>query len=352
MTYPSWEELRSSYWMEGRRLPYIAAETPTFMGVPHATCEADLQGADIAIIGSPYVTSWSDEWGGVQKSEWIEAPKRVRQQSARYGSGYIQEFDLNVFDRIRMVDFGDVQFAPDASYNQTVDSILAAQAAVEHKVNAVIDAGAIPVVIGQNSPCSSYAIAKCIAEHTEGKVGVVSLDTHWDVEQIDRVTMDPRVAGPGCWLRKTYEFHDNMSPENLVEIGPRGMIEDQADIQDMLQRGAKLLSTWDIQTEGIQEICKQLDSAYAGTDAVYAHFDLDVLGGAGPAPGDILGELAEPIGMSDFEAIRIALEVGKRGLGGLSFICIPPGSAVTYRVVVYIIMYMAAGVAMSRQTSS
>lgn len=348
MSYPSWDELRSSYWLEGRRLPYLAADTPTFMGVPHATCEQDLEGADVAIIGSPYVTSWTDEWGGVKKSEWVEAPKRVRQQSARYGSGYIQELGINVLDHLRIVDYGDAEFPQGASYTQTVDGILAAQEAVEIKVRAALKAGAVPVVIGQNSPCASYAIAKCIAERTDGKVGLVSLDTHWDVERIDRVTMDPRVAGPGCWLRKTYEFHSNMSPANLVEIGPRGMIEDESDIRDMQERGATLLSTWDIRRRGIEQICRELDPAYDGTKACYAHFDLDVIGGAGPTGGEILGELAEPIGMTDYEAIRIAHEVGLRGVDGMSFICIPPGSAVMYRVVVYIILYMAAGIARRR----
>ena len=33
------------------------------------------------------------------------------------------------------------------------------------------------------------------------------------------------------------------------------------------------------------------------------------------------------------------------GCRGFSFICIPPGSAVVYRVIVYVIMYMLAGVA-------
>jgi agmatinase len=74
-----------------------------------------------------------------------------------------------------------------------------------------------------------------------------------------------------------------------------------------------------------------------------------VLGGAGPAPGDILGELAEPIGMTDFEVIRIALETGKRGFTGASFICIPPGSAVVYRTIVYVIMFMLAGLAMKKR---
>ena len=90
----------------------------------------------------------------------------------------------------------------------------------------------------------------------------------------------------------------------------------------------------------------ELDRAYQGTETVYAHFDMDVMGGAGPAPGDLLGEAVEPIALTDYEIIRIAHEIGKRGLSGLSFISIPPGSAVTYRVVVYVIMYMLAGLAM------
>jgi agmatinase len=79
---------------------------------------------------------------------------------------------------------------------------------------------------------------------------------------------------------------------------------------------------------------------------------MDVLGGAGPAPGDILGELAEPIGMTDYEVIRIAFEIGKRGANGLSFICIPPGSAVIYRTIVYVIMYLLAGKVVARRGRS
>jgi agmatinase len=59
--------------------------------------------------------------------------------------------------------------------------------------------------------------------------------------------------------------------------------------------------------------------------------------------------LAEPMGMTDFEVIRVAHEIGKRGLAGMSFICIPPGSAVIYRVIVYVIMYLLAGMAVTRQ---
>jgi agmatinase len=53
--------------------------------------------------------------------------------------------------------------------------------------------------------------------------------------------------------------------------------------------------------------------------------------------------------MTDYEVIRISHEVGLRGLSGLSFICIPPGSAVTYRTIVYVITYLLAGLVLSRR---
>ena len=343
MTYPEWTDIRNSNFVRTRFFPLIDEDQPTFMGLPLATSPGDLRGADVVIIGAPYVAGWS-QYAGVGKSEWLAGPKRVRQQSIRYGSGYIQDFDLDVFEHLRVVDFGDARIPPEANEKPTVENILRAQAAVEEKVGQVLDAGALPIVIGQNSPCGSYAIAKPIAERTHGRVGVISLDTHWDAQPIDRLTMDARIAGAACWKRKMYEFHENITVANLVEIGERGLLEDKETVREFLKQGAHFYPMWKVRTElGIDGLCRELRHAYDSTDAVYVHFDMDVLGGAGPAPGDILGELAEPIGMTDYEVIRLAFEIGKRGLSGLSFICIPPGSAVVYRAIVYVIMYLLAG---------
>jgi agmatinase len=56
--------------------------------------------------------------------------------------------------------------------------------------------------------------------------------------------------------------------------------------------------------------------------------------------------------MTDYEVIRVAHEIGKRGLTGMSFICIPPGSAISYRVIVYVIAYLLAGMALTRIAQS
>jgi agmatinase len=349
LRYPEWEEIRTSWFADGRSFPLLAHDTPTFMGAPLVSTPAELEGADVVIIGSPYVTSWTDEFGGVSKDEWLAAPKRVRQQSIRYRTGYVQDFDVDVLEQARIVDYGDAAIPPEARHTQTPAVILASQEAVESKVRDALAVGALPVVIGQNSPCSSYAIGKPIAEATEGAMGIVSLDTHWDIEAIDQVTMDPRIAGAGIWLNFLLEQHPNVHERNLVEIGPRGMMEDPERIRSIRARGARFVSAWQVKTEGMDAVCREIDAAYDGTDSVYAHFDMDVIGGGGPAPGDILGEMAEPLGLNEYEVLRIAHEVGLRGVNGLSFICIPPGSPAVYRLIVYVIVYMTAGRIMGRK---
>ncbi|MBT4889723.1 MAG: agmatinase [Rhodospirillales bacterium] len=330
--------------MQGSNLPMIDDETPTFMARPLVHTAEELKGADVVIIGSAYVAGTSD-YAGVSINDWAAAAKRVRQQSCRYRSGYIQDFDIDVFEHLKVVDYGDAVVPESCQKEQTAESVLEAQANVEAKVNDALAVGAIPIVIGQNSPCSSYAIAKCISEVTDGNVGMVSLDTHWDSQEgNDFLTDDPRIAGSANWKIKTYEFLENFKIPNLVEIGERGMLENPKTVRNYVANGAEFIPMWRIRRHlGIEGVCEKMQRAYDGTDGVYVHFDMDVIGGAGPVGGDILGELAEPIGMTDYEVLRIANEVGLRGLTGMSFICIPPGSKLVYRLIVYVVMYLMAG---------
>ena len=149
-------------------------------------------------------------------------------------------------------------------------------------------------------------------------MGCVSLDTHWDIQPIDFLSQDPRIAGSASWKHKMYEFHENMHPQHLVEIGERGMLERKDLVESYTDRGraVHLLMGSERRTRHEGRCPTSWIRAYNGTKAVYVHFDMDVMGGAGPAPGDILGEAVEPIGLSDFEIIKIAHEVGKRGVSG------------------------------------
>ncbi len=139
MNYPEWEIIKENYFFKNE-MPMINENTPTFMCREYAKTPQDLEGADVVIIGSSYVSSTEDMFWDRKTEEWAAAAKRVRQQSGRYFSGYVAEFDLDVFDHLKVVDYGDV--------------------------------------------------------------GVVSLDTHWDIEPLDEHTEDPRIAGAANWHRK------------------------------------------------------------------------------------------------------------------------------------------------------
>jgi agmatinase len=347
--YPSWDELKDQL-LRGDNVPMLEPDIPTFMRRPYVYSKEGLEDADVAIIGAPYVQAGSDTYGGVDIQEWVDAPKRVRQQSAKYTSGNLTAFDVNVFEHLNVVDYGDAEIPPEILERRppNVEDILEAQQAVEQKVNETLNAGTIPIVIGQNSPPSSYGVSKPILEQTDGDVGMISLDAHWDAREQDSLAMDDRVSGGGNWLKKMYDWHDNASRENLVEIGIRGFgdaLEDRTLLDD-----ANFIPMWDVRNNGIEWVCEELSSAYDGTDATYLHFDMDVIGGGGSAPGDLLGGLAEPMGMNDYEILKIAHKIGTRGFDALSFIAIMPGSQVMYRTVVYVIMYMLTGKVISKQS--
>ncbi|MBT7073615.1 MAG: agmatinase, partial [Anaerolineae bacterium] len=274
MTYPNWEETKNNFFWH-KDPPMITEDMPTFMGVPCVKTAADLEGADIIIIGSSYVAGPAKELWGVDKTEWASAAKRVRQQSLHYRTGYIVDFDLDIFEHLKVVDYGNPDFELPPFGEKTPEEILKAQTSVEQKVNDALDVGAIPIVIGQNSPCSSYAIAKPIAERTQGNVGVVSLDTHWDINAIDEDTSDSRIAGAANWKQKMYDSHENIHPKHLVEIGERGMLEIKERVRWFLEQGAHFYSMWHVRQVGIEKIAKNLSYAYEGTDAIYAHFDMD-----------------------------------------------------------------------------
>lgn len=343
--YPTWQEQERSYFLTNKRFPKLNRETPTFFGVPAAYTQDDLKGADFVIIGAPFVSGEDEELFNVPRKEWLAVAQRIRQQSVRYVSGYLVDHNIDIFEHVKIVDYGDAVMPVDANDNPTsIEVILGAQAAVETKVKHALDAGAIPIVFGGFAPCSAYAIVKPLAEKTMGKVGMVCLDAHWDSQKLDVESQDHRIAGAGNWKNFMYQSHANCDPSRLVEIGERGMLEEATIIREYLELGATFISAWKLKGElGINGAVNLLPNAFKDTEAVFAHLDLDVLGGSGPMHGDLLGELAEPMGLTDYDVIRIAYEIGKLGTNALSFASIVPNSPIMLRMVVYSIIYFIAG---------
>ena len=60
---------------------------------------------------------------------------------------------------------------PAGPRSRTLATFRELDAATIEKVNDALDVGAVPIVIGQNSPCGSYCVGKPVADRTSGSVG-------------------------------------------------------------------------------------------------------------------------------------------------------------------------------------
>ena len=324
-------EFSSKYWsVKGiYEVPNIADDIPTFMGIPYARSKEDLQGADAAIIGIPYERAPTAGRPRTSWAGWKEAPNDVRRSSLRYG-GYLPELDIDILDQLRVVDYGNVAIVDDVS--ECFKNVMS-------KVSDVLDAGCVPITLGGLSGCASYAVIRAFASKCEGKVGVVSLDAHAD--NLDREygpkgTQEPSSA---TWQARMWDDCPNVDPRKHVEIGQRGPRMVREQVENYLKRGCHFYPWYKVRELGVDTVCEEMiKHAFNGVDRVWMHFDMDVIDmGTNPDWGD------EPLGLSVWEVVKIAHEAGRAGLGGLSFVAIPPGSPAVGAIVTYVIDWMLAG---------
>src|SRR3954464_15101510 len=104
----------------------------TFAGMPYTQDAAELAGVDVAVIGAPTDDLVSDRPGT------RFGPRAIRAASAPPGPHL--EAGVDAFAALRVVDFGDAAVLPAAAVRT--------HAAIEALVGEVVDAGALPVVLG------------------------------------------------------------------------------------------------------------------------------------------------------------------------------------------------------------
>lgn len=312
----------------GVEIPLVREGVPSFMGLPVARGPQDLAGAHAAIIGVPYDRPPT---AGRPASQWAgyrEAPVAARKGSLRY-RGYVPEHDLEVFEHLRVVDYGDAEIV-DGDVPRSIDSVAG-------KVREVIEAGARPITIGGFSPCASYAVVKAMAACTRGQVGVVSLDAHGDC--LDAEPGGGREPGSATWQARMWDHFPNVDPRRHVEIGMRGPRNLREMVEQYRKRNAHWVPAATLRQVGVEAVCADaIPRAFTGTERTWLHLDMDVLDiGAVPDWGD------EPLGLSAWDVVRLVHEAGRHGLHGLSFVYVAPGSAAIAALVSYIVVYYLAG---------
>jgi agmatinase len=247
----------------------------TFSGMPYTQDPAELAGVDVAIVGAPTDDLVSDRPGT------RFGPRAIRAASGSVGAHL--EAGIDAFDELRVVDFGDAAVIP-ADPART-------HAAIEETVGQVLDAGALPVVLGGDHSIAEPDVRACARRH--GPVGLVQFDTHTDT---GREVFGVEISHGTAMLRLVEQGH--VDPRRYVQIGLRGYWPGEPEFSWQAERGITSLFMHDVRDLGIREVMRRA-LAVVGDGPAFLSVDVDVLDPAF-APGT---GVPEPGGMTTAELL-------------------------------------------------
>lgn len=308
--------------------PQVYSGVPTFLGLPHVTGAEELEHYDFAVLGVPWEGGCTI--GGFSSVEL--APKAIREASLRY-TGYLPEWDIDIFDTMTCCDFGDTA-VQNGNYEFTFDQIRQIYAQL-------IDAGCVPIVFGGDHGIA-YPIISTLAERHKKKVGVIHFDAHLD--NFPSFGDDPFAR---CSPFNRLYQDENMDPTKIVHIGIRGPRNHPQERKEAKKYGATVITAKDVKEMGYRAaIQKALSVAMDGTEVLYVTVCSDVVDGASNPDGPI-----DPCGLSSFEVGMMINECGAAGACSFDYVEIYPerkGSQIGAHTANFFALYFMNGVARGR----
>jgi agmatinase len=308
----------------------IYGNTPPFLGAINGTTEST-EDSDVLIYGVPWEGAVT--WGDYTGCEL--GPKVMRLCSGRY-SGYLPELDhIDVFEHLKLADMGDVDVVP-ADVMETMNRI-------ESFAGKMWDSGKFPLALGGDHGIT-YPIVKALADRTEGKVGILHLDAHYD----NMPHQDGDKYARSTPFARMYEL-DGVRNESLIHAGIHGPRNKPETGRFARDAGAKTVTINDIREAGdLRKFAGDLyDQASEGVDVVYLSICSDVLDFAFNPGGPVDGN-----GLTSYELLTLIYEFTKRGIVGMDFVEVYPQqdpNNVSSHFASMIALYALAGVVENRK---
>jgi len=270
--------------------PPDAFETPrfsgprTFMRLPHVS---DLDEVDVAVVGIP------SDGAQVFRSGSRFGPEAIRSASVMLRN-YNPILDVDVCERLSLVDYGDVPTVP----GSTGDSLERSAAALGQ----VAAAGVVPLGLGSDHTVLLAELRALAAVH--GPLALVQLDAHHDVwdEYFGQKLFH------GSVVRRAVE-EGLIDPARSVQAGMRGSLTGKGDATLPAELGFDALSYEELAELGPGAFSDRV-RARVGDTPCFLSFDVDFVDPAF-APGTGTPEVGGP---SSREALAYV-----RALTGLDF---------------------------------
>ena len=256
----------------------------SFAGMPYTEDPVELAGADVVILGAPTDDLVSDRPGT------RFGPRAIRAASSPPGPHL--ETKIDGFGDLRVLDYGDAAVLP-ADPARTDE-------AIERAVGEVLDAGAVPIVLGGDHGIAEPDIRACTRRH--GPVGLVHFDSHTDTGS---EVFGVEVSHGTPMYRLVEQGH--VDPQRYVQIGLRGYWPGEAEFAWQRDKGITSLFMHDVRDQGIAAVVERAVET-AGEGPTFLSVDVDVLDPAF-APGT---GTPEPGGMSTAQLLPACRELAAR----------------------------------------
>jgi agmatinase len=271
----------------------------TFRKAPYLEDVHEVGKHEVAILGAPF------DMGTTYRAGCRFGPQAIRRISALYDS-YSVDMAVDLEEELDLVDLGDVFVIP-SNIEKSFDQI-------DRAVSWVVGEGVFPVVLGGDHSIG-YPDVRAIAPHIDGRVGIIHLDRHLDIQERD---MDER-------MHTTPWFHatniENAPPANLVQMGIGGWYGSRPGVKVARDRRTTVLTITDIEEVGVERAAEvALEVAWKDADAVFLSFDIDSVD-AGFVPGT---GSPEPGGLLPREALKLLRLIAREGICGMEVVEVAP----------------------------
>jgi agmatinase len=271
----------------------------TFRKAPYLEDVHEVGKHEVAILGAPF------DMGTTYRAGCRFGPQAIRRISALYDS-YSVDMAVDLEEELDLVDLGDVFVIP-SNVEKSFDQI-------DRAVSWVVGQGVFPVVLGGDHSIG-YPDVRAIAPHVDGRVGIIHLDRHLDIQERD---MDER-------MHTTPWFHatniPNAPPANLVQMGIGGWYGSRPGVKVARERQTTVLTITDIEEVGVEKAAEvALEVAWQDAEAVYLSFDIDSVD-AGFVPGT---GSPEPGGLLPREALKLLRLIAREGICGMEVVEVAP----------------------------
>ena len=311
--------------VDRRMRDILYGDVPTFMELPHARCQADLERADVAFLGmgfegvkidSPH--TYLPEQAAPAGPDSIyyrtgadKAPEAVRRYSIHYSIhhayGLFVEYapDFYIFRHLHAVDAGDVPLVP--------GDVAASFQRCESRVAEIVSAGAVPLVCGGDHAITQ-PVARAVAGAMSGRLGLIHFDSHYDLG------WDPPYYAGAQWAPLL--SLPNVEARNFCQIGIRGLRQVPFEVEVARALGHSVFTISDVDRDGIEAVVEAvLERACDGTDGVYVSLDIDVVDPV-YCPAQ---KYPEPAGLTSKQIIAALRRIGQAAeVKGFDLCCLGP----------------------------